>query len=197
MEDHRSTRQLTEASSPTASKRGRLAFVLGELFELRPEEREGEPPLLLPCKDSSEKISVPSESGEIVSRDFASSSSSGPLETPRSSARSDEESSDIVKEKFDVVVADQQQQVQAKSFETEASTCNSYFSRETTPSSHVAAKSVSERRPPAADMPSRAELESFFSAAETREQQRFTEKYNYDVVMDVPLEGRYGWIPKP
>lgn len=44
-------------------------------------------------------------------------------------------------------------------------------------------------------MPSAAEIEEFFAAAEKREQKRFAEKYNYDVVKDVPLEGRYEWIP--
>ncbi|KAG9155239.1 hypothetical protein Leryth_023270 [Lithospermum erythrorhizon] len=38
-------------------------------------------------------------------------------------------------------------------------------------------------------MPSEAELEDFFSAAEKYEQNRFAEKYNYDIVKDVPLEG--------
>ncbi|GAA0160243.1 hypothetical protein LIER_16839 [Lithospermum erythrorhizon] len=42
-------------------------------------------------------------------------------------------------------------------------------------------------------MPSEAELEDFFSAAEKYEQNRFAEKYNYDIVKDVPLEGRYEW----
>ncbi|CAM8912320.1 unnamed protein product [Rhodiola kirilowii] len=45
-------------------------------------------------------------------------------------------------------------------------------------------------------MPSEAELEDFFAAVENRIQQRFIQKYNYDVVNDVPLaEGRYEWVP--
>ncbi|KAL3738840.1 hypothetical protein ACJRO7_020245 [Eucalyptus globulus] len=209
MEDHRSTRRLKRAelagaSSPTASKRRRrLAFVREESFELQSEEREGEPQcLLLPCSDSSEKIDVPSEeSGEVVvvSSNLASSSSSSciPFDPPRFPGRCDEESVDGAKEKLHVVVYRQRQ---AKSFETEASTCNGDFSREATPSSEAASaesrtmKPSGERKPPAADVPSREELESFFSAAEKREQQRFAEKYNYDVAMDVPLEGRYRWI---
>uniref|UniRef100_A0A7N0UBP9 Cyclin-dependent kinase inhibitor domain-containing protein n=1 Tax=Kalanchoe fedtschenkoi TaxID=63787 RepID=A0A7N0UBP9_KALFE len=48
----------------------------------------------------------------------------------------------------------------------------------------------------AARMPPEAELEEFFAAAEKQVQQRFTNKYNYDVVNDVPLAGgRYEWIP--
>ncbi|KAL3538887.1 hypothetical protein ACH5RR_002253 [Cinchona calisaya] len=39
-----------------------------------------------------------------------------------------------------------------------------------------------------------AELEDFFAVFEKQEHQRFAQKYNYDVVKDVPLEGRYHWI---
>ncbi|CAA7048301.1 unnamed protein product [Microthlaspi erraticum] len=42
--------------------------------------------------------------------------------------------------------------------------------------------------------PTQAELDDFFSAAESYEQKRFTEKYNYDIVKDTPLEGRYQWV---
>ncbi|XP_010479459.1 PREDICTED: cyclin-dependent kinase inhibitor 7-like [Camelina sativa] len=42
--------------------------------------------------------------------------------------------------------------------------------------------------------PTQAELDDFFSAAERFQQKRFTEKYNYDVVNDTPLEGRYQWV---
>ncbi|KAL8156247.1 hypothetical protein AgCh_001373 [Apium graveolens] len=45
-----------------------------------------------------------------------------------------------------------------------------------------------------AKMPSTEEIEEFFSAAEKHEQKRFEEKYNYDIVKDVPLEGRYQWV---
>ncbi|KAH7575227.1 hypothetical protein JRO89_XS02G0065500 [Xanthoceras sorbifolium] len=55
-------------------------------------------------------------------------------------------------------------------------------------------------------MPSLAEIDEFFSSAEKYEQNRFAEKirsdahgahfsmYNYDVVKDVALEGRYQWV---
>ncbi|CAH8384182.1 unnamed protein product [Eruca vesicaria subsp. sativa] len=42
--------------------------------------------------------------------------------------------------------------------------------------------------------PTQAELEDFFSAAERCQQKRFTDKYNYDIVNDTPLEGRYEWV---
>ncbi|XP_076925540.1 uncharacterized protein LOC143588420 isoform X2 [Bidens hawaiensis] len=48
--------------------------------------------------------------------------------------------------------------------------------------------------PPATDMPSAAELDEFFAKAEEKEQKRFAKKYNYDIVKDVPIEGRYQWV---
>uniref|UniRef100_A0A7N0ZRK3 Cyclin-dependent kinase inhibitor n=1 Tax=Kalanchoe fedtschenkoi TaxID=63787 RepID=A0A7N0ZRK3_KALFE len=43
------------------------------------------------------------------------------------------------------------------------------------------------------DAPSADELEEFFQAAEKIEAQRFKEKYNFDIVSDVPVEGRFEW----
>ncbi|CAJ1929677.1 unnamed protein product [Sphenostylis stenocarpa] len=43
-------------------------------------------------------------------------------------------------------------------------------------------------------MPTELELEEFFATAEKDIQKRFQDKYNYDVVKDVPLEGRYQWV---
>lgn len=99
--------------------------------------------------------------------------------------------------------------LEAKSSETESSTCNDRkFSRETTPSSEFHGstdqmdppaaiekkESLRPRDSPAVKMPSQAEIDAFFTGAEREEQRRFAEKYNYDVVMDLPLEGRYQWI---
>nr|RAL46720.1 hypothetical protein DM860_004999 [Cuscuta australis] len=42
--------------------------------------------------------------------------------------------------------------------------------------------------------PSDAELEDFFSLAEQKIQQSFEHKYNFDVVNEKPLEGRYEWV---
>ncbi|KAF5759230.1 putative cyclin-dependent kinase inhibitor [Helianthus annuus] len=57
-------------------------------------------------------------------------------------------------------------------------------------------EATSRRKPPhtAVTMPSAAELEEFFSKAEKLEQKRFAEKYNFDIVKDVPMEGRYQWV---
>ncbi|CAI0556978.1 unnamed protein product [Linum tenue] len=46
----------------------------------------------------------------------------------------------------------------------------------------------------AKESPSQEEIDEFFTAAENEQQKRFTEKYNFDVVKDAPLEGRYQWF---
>ncbi|CAI9272537.1 unnamed protein product [Lactuca saligna] len=43
-------------------------------------------------------------------------------------------------------------------------------------------------------MPPEVELEAFFAAAEEDLNKQFKEKYNYDVVNDIPLKGRYDWV---
>ncbi|KAJ4716338.1 Cyclin-dependent kinase inhibitor [Melia azedarach] len=97
--------------------------------------------------------------------------------------------------------------LEATSFETEVSTCNNKF-RETSPLSDICREETSmdspsklppenQRRKPTVEvekMPSMAEIDEFFSVAEKHEQKRFAEKYNYDIVKDVPLEGRYQWV---
>ncbi|KAF6138997.1 hypothetical protein GIB67_010723 [Kingdonia uniflora] len=80
--------------------------------------------------------------------------------------------------------------------ETSASTCliNNRERRETTPLSDLqnwesTAMEASDK------MPTDDEINDFFTDAEKKEQKRFSDKYNYDIVNDVPLEGRYEWIP--
>ncbi|CAH8299210.1 unnamed protein product [Eruca vesicaria subsp. sativa] len=43
-------------------------------------------------------------------------------------------------------------------------------------------------------VPSAGELEEFFAYAEQEQQRLFMEKYNFDIVNDVPLTGRYEWV---
>ncbi|KAI5386939.1 cyclin-dependent kinase inhibitor 3 [Lathyrus oleraceus] len=38
------------------------------------------------------------------------------------------------------------------------------------------------------------EIDEFFARFEREEQKRFSEKYNFDIVRDMPLEGRYEWV---
>ncbi|GMI66008.1 hypothetical protein HRI_000270000 [Hibiscus trionum] len=78
--------------------------------------------------------------------------------------------------------------------------------RETTPSSELRAEpedldstwrpseANSRRRSTVEKMPTEAELEEFFAASEKRVKKQFAEKYNYDIVKDKPLEGRYQWV---
>ncbi|KAJ0771169.1 putative cyclin-dependent kinase inhibitor domain-containing protein [Helianthus annuus] len=43
-------------------------------------------------------------------------------------------------------------------------------------------------------MPPEAELEAFFAAAQEGLNKRFKDKYNFDIVDDTPLKGRFEWI---
>ncbi|MBA0791638.1 hypothetical protein Gohar_016206 [Gossypium harknessii] len=105
--------------------------------------------------------------------------------------------------------------MQVKSFETEISTCinnTNKFSTKTTPTIELIGDSEEppHRNTPPSPSPSppptQAEIDEFFSVAEKYEQVRFSKKqvifiylyfnfrYNYDIVKDVPLDGRYQWI---
>ncbi|EEF38755.1 cyclin-dependent kinase inhibitor 7 [Ricinus communis] len=83
--------------------------------------------------------------------------------------------------------------------------------RESTPSSEVgeelsdeldstarpSAMEANSRRKPSLTvekMPTETELDEFFAEAERNIQKRFADKYNYDVVKDEPLKGRYEWV---
>ncbi|GAA0182969.1 hypothetical protein LIER_30470 [Lithospermum erythrorhizon] len=55
-------------------------------------------------------------------------------------------------------------------------------------------KSTSTTSTMAGVTPPMAEIEDFFSVAEKYDQKLFAQKYNYDIVKDVPLEGRYQWM---
>ncbi|KAG6406563.1 hypothetical protein SASPL_134167 [Salvia splendens] len=141
--------------------------------------------------------------------------SPSPAASRTSSCSKREDSNDVVKmspSSPDLENADSH----SEGFVTENSASTGrVFSREATPTSelcgdseHVSLqlsppptsrkKSTNLRRKTpnsAADsMPSAAELEAFFAAAEKYEQKRFSEKYNYDIVKDVPLEGKYHWV---
>ncbi|TVU00591.1 hypothetical protein EJB05_53980 [Eragrostis curvula] len=42
--------------------------------------------------------------------------------------------------------------------------------------------------------PPEEQVEAFFAAAESDLARRFAAKYNYDVVKDAPMDGRYEWV---
>ncbi|KAG6711428.1 hypothetical protein I3842_05G052400 [Carya illinoinensis] len=105
---------------------------------------------------------------------------------------SSNESSEVVKDRFRLM------DLEAKSFETVDSACINTELRETTPSSELCGESDEmdslARKTSAAKTPPKEEIEEFFAKAEKQEQKRFAEKYNYDIVKDTPLEGRYQWV---
>nr|DAD41230.1 TPA_asm: hypothetical protein HUJ06_015553 [Nelumbo nucifera] len=136
-------------------------------------------------------------SSPVTPADRCSSASSDHVLASRSSSNG---STELVKESLRSV--DLEEEV----FEIENSTYFDLREREMTPSSEHCAESddlESTARPMDANsrhrstvrkMPTDAEIDEFFSAAEKLEQKRFADKYNYDIVKDVPLEGRYEWI---
>ncbi|THU60775.1 hypothetical protein C4D60_Mb07t16300 [Musa balbisiana] len=71
------------------------------------------------------------------------------------------------------------------------------FGRETT-HSRDARREASDRKSTTATSTSRTktevEIEEFFAAAEREQAQRFAAEYNYDVIGDVPLDGRFEWV---
>ncbi|KAL8248802.1 hypothetical protein R6Q59_005670 [Mikania micrantha] len=52
----------------------------------------------------------------------------------------------------------------------------------------------SSRTVPAEKLPPATELEEFFASAEKQLYKRFKHQYNYDIVNDTPLEGRFEWV---
>ncbi|XP_057973161.1 cyclin-dependent kinase inhibitor 1-like isoform X2 [Malania oleifera] len=186
------------AASVEAAKRRRA--VGGELrlssscIHLRSRRRV----VIKPETENSVSLDASGSLGRIVREDHRSSPSS---ERMLASCCSSNGSSELVKERVTGVDLEDE----AVGIETP----NKYFDcreRETTPSSELRAESEdmeSTARPSegkfrprstAKKMPSESEIEEFFATAEKDLQKQFTEKYNYDIVKDVPLEGRYEWV---
>ncbi|KAL0356816.1 UNVERIFIED_CONTAM: Cyclin-dependent kinase inhibitor 7 [Sesamum calycinum] len=112
-----------------------------------------------------------------------------------------DESSDVVKRSSRSSDLENVDDLLSEGFETDiaAFTDDVFRAGIDVPKGHVKEEIIaaSRRKIPASlaeTMPSAAELEEFFAAAEKYEQKRFTEKYNYDIVKDVPLEGKYQWV---
>ncbi|KAG5051687.1 hypothetical protein JHK87_003885 [Glycine soja] len=87
--------------------------------------------------------------------------------------------------------------LQTKGFQTVEDSTNRYFKpfsllSEFSGDSEESAKSSAAVRK--LKTPPQAEIEEFFAMAEKYERKRFTEKYNFDIVRDLPLEGRYQWV---
>ncbi|KAJ9177240.1 hypothetical protein P3X46_012478 [Hevea brasiliensis] len=99
--------------------------------------------------------------------------------------------------------------LEAESVEVETSVYYSCRERkETTPSSQLqpassgeldsterpSSEANSRRRSTGEKMPTEFELDEFFAVAEKNLKKQFADKYNYDIVKDEPLEGRYEWL---
>ncbi|KAE8797767.1 Cyclin-dependent kinase inhibitor 6 [Hordeum vulgare] len=69
-----------------------------------------------------------------------------------------------------------------------ASSCGKRESAGVAVPADLAKKAKKGRSPPA------EEMEAFFAAAEGDVARRFAAKYNYDVVKDAPIDGRYEWV---
>ncbi|XP_004511939.1 uncharacterized protein [Cicer arietinum] len=92
--------------------------------------------------------------------------------------------------------------LEVESAQVETSTCNcgeEIERREMSRSSELQGNSqelesmeTNSHRPK--NMPTELELDEFFASAEKDIQKKFQDKYNYDIVKDVPLEGRYEWV---
>ncbi|KAK3180368.1 hypothetical protein Dsin_032756, partial [Dipteronia sinensis] len=67
-----------------------------------------------------------------------------------------------------------------------------------TPGSTTRRRSVpttyQERRIDLRIVPTTCEIEEFFACAEQQQERLFIEKYNFDIVNDLPLPGHYEWV---
>lgn len=115
--------------------------------------------------------------------------------------------SEVDKESFKFLDLEDENEVSAEEVATSTGDSVDFNeSKEKTPSSELQSESgelesterpheaSSRHRSQAEKMPSEAELEEFFAAAEKDLHKKFAHKYNYDIVKDEPLEGRYEWV---
>ncbi|KAG7582513.1 Cyclin-dependent kinase inhibitor [Arabidopsis suecica] len=79
---------------------------------------------------------------------------------------------------------------------------NNNFRKETSPVSESLGEATTEmesssaterKQPKVSKTPTPTEIEDFFSELENDNKKQFIEKYNFDIVNDEPLEGRYKW----
>ncbi|KAG2315904.1 hypothetical protein Bca4012_066752 [Brassica carinata] len=83
--------------------------------------------------------------------------------------------------------------------ETETSTASitSNIRKEVNPAlgetTEMESSSSAQKSPEVSKSPTPGEIEEFLSELEDKDQKRFIEKYNFDIVNDKPLQGRYKW----
>ncbi|XP_043712115.1 cyclin-dependent kinase inhibitor 1-like isoform X2 [Telopea speciosissima] len=154
-------------------------------------------PVITPEKPVSPEISE--NPGQVITEDRCSSPNSDHVQASRCSSNG---STELVNESLRSVDLEGE----GDCFHIDDSTTYSDCRREKTPSSDLraelgdlestarVAEANSRHRLMAEKMPTEAEIEDFFSVAEKEEQKRFTDKYNFNILKDVPLEGRYEWV---
>ncbi|KAJ0249130.1 Cyclin-dependent kinase inhibitor 6 [Hirschfeldia incana] len=82
--------------------------------------------------------------------------------------------------------------------ETETSTSiTSSIRKEVNPAvgeiTEMESSTSAQKSPGVSKIPTPGEIEEFLSELEDKDQKRFIEKYNFDIVNDKPLQGRYKW----
>ncbi|KAF7810913.1 cyclin-dependent kinase inhibitor 7-like [Senna tora] len=182
MSEHKrtaSTFAAMEASSgATFSKKRKTTSLASCQFQLRSNSRRRH----LPTSHLHDAALSPAAATSAVNSDATVVSGSFPLTTTSCSST---ETSDVVKDST------------AAALDLEANAVDSTFSNiklfskdkcwlsECSGDSEEASTTVF----PAAEMaPKEEEIEEFFAMAEKYEQKRFAEKYNYDIVTDMPLQ---------
>ncbi|KAL2906218.1 Cyclin-dependent kinase inhibitor 3 [Bienertia sinuspersici] len=132
-------------------------------------------------------------SSEVITTTTASSSDFPP---PCCSSNNDQSSSsEVVKDRLGKRIADPE--VESAETSSRDFDCNRAAPSEATKSDEQESAATKLQEPKSTvqiKMPSDSEIEEFFTSAEKDLHKRFIDKYNFDIVKDVPLEGRYEWV---
>ncbi|KAJ9705737.1 hypothetical protein PVL29_003703 [Vitis rotundifolia] len=169
-----------EASTTDASKRKRIAF--GEL-QMSPSSN-------LELRSNCCYVNLPPQSENYFKQVLSDLCTSSCVDHAPEPLCSSNELGEVVRSSLRSV------DLEAKGFDTENPTySDGRFSRETTPMSELCVDSA-EMESPAKTiaMSSIVKIKVFYFAAEKYQQWRFTEKYNYDIVKNAPMECRYQWV---
>ncbi|XP_042507343.1 cyclin-dependent kinase inhibitor 1-like [Macadamia integrifolia] len=191
----------TEGTATSTGATKRRKVVSAEL-QFSPSCVQLSSPLPVITPERSVSPANSENSDQVITEERCSSPNSDHVQVSQCSSNG---STELVKESLRSVDLEDEDECFHIENLTKYSDCRQ--SRETTPSSELRAESgdlESTARPSAVAnsryrstdvrMPTETELDEFFSAAEKKEQKRFADKYNFDIMKDVPLEGRYEWV---
>ncbi|XP_010548413.1 PREDICTED: cyclin-dependent kinase inhibitor 1 [Tarenaya hassleriana] len=90
--------------------------------------------------------------------------------------------------------------IKVRDEESTESMGNSFSTIKSADTANTSHPECCRRAPPSAEenekttVPTEAELEEFFSAAEKQHHEKYSEKYNFDFLKEKPCEGRYEWV---